>query len=94
LRIDVAPTDPVPEIRPYILGTPFNPASTISLPYPITLVPRSKNVYFVPRESFNLIGMFQNPMMLLMVLTGVMVFAMPYITVRIFGLVCSLGVDR
>jgi len=79
LRIDIAPNDPLPEVHPYVLGTPFNPVSPISLPYPITLTPRSKNAYFVPRESFNLVGMFQNPMMLIMVFTGVMMFAMPYI---------------
>jgi len=79
LRIDIAPNDALPEVHPYVLGTPFNPVSPISLPYPITLTPRSKNTYFVPRESFNLVGMFQNPMMLIMVFTGVMMFAMPYI---------------
>jgi hypothetical protein len=82
LRIDVG-SEPTPEIRPYVLGTPFNPASSVSLPYPITLAPRSKNAYFVPRESFNLVGMFQNPMMMIMVFTGVLMFAMPYIMVRL-----------
>jgi len=79
LRMDITPNDTLPEVHPFVLGTPFNPVSTISLPYPITLTPRSKNAYFVPRESFNLVGMFQNPMMLIMVFTGVMMFAMPYI---------------
>jgi hypothetical protein len=82
LRIDINPTDPLPEVHPYVLGTPFNPVSPIILPYPITLIARSKNSYFVPRESFNVVGMFQNPMMLIMVFTGVMMFAMPYIMVR------------
>jgi hypothetical protein len=79
--MDITPNDTLPEVHPFVLGTPFNPVSTISLPYPITLTPRSKNAYFVPRESFNLVGMFQNPMMLIMVFTGVMMFAMPYIMV-------------
>jgi hypothetical protein len=79
LRIDVLPDLPTPEIRPYVAGTPLNPPSTISLPYPVSLSARQKHVYFVPLESFNLVGMFQNPMMLLMVLGGGMMLAMPYI---------------
>jgi len=79
LRIDVKPSESIPEVRPHVLGTPFNPASSIYLPYPVSLAPRSKNAYFVPRESFNLVGMFQNPMMMIMVFTGIMMFAMPYI---------------
>jgi hypothetical protein len=84
LRLEVDSSDSVPEVRPYVLGTPFNPVSPIFLPYPITLTPRSKHAYFVPRESFNVVGIFQNPMMMLMVFTGVLVFAMPYIMVRLY----------
>jgi len=79
LRIDVTADESIPEVHPFVLGTPFNPVSPISLPYPISLTPRSKSAYFVPRESFNLVGMFQSPMMLIMVFTGVMMLAMPYI---------------
>lgn len=81
LRVDVTPTDIEPTIHPFIIGTPFNSVSSITIPYPLTLIPRSKNAWFVPREGFNLVGMFQNPMMLIMVFTGVMMFAMPYIMV-------------
>lgn len=81
LRVDVTLNDTEPTIHPFIIGTPFNPVSSITIPYPITLTPRSKNAWFVPREGFNLVGMFQNPMMLIMVFTGVMMFAMPYIMV-------------
>lgn len=91
LRIDVKPSESIPEVRPHVLGTPFNPASSIYLPYPVSLAPRSKNAYFVPRESFNLVGMFQNPMMMIMVFTGIMMFAMPYIMVRFLCLWCAGG---
>ncbi|KAF8761067.1 hypothetical protein RHS01_01137 [Rhizoctonia solani] len=48
--------------HPHVLGTPFELSVTgPTLSYPLTLSPRSKNVYFVPREGFNLAGMFQNP---------------------------------
>jgi len=79
LRIDVLDSETIPEVRPYVTGTPLNPPSTILLSYPIKMVPRQKHVYFMPPESFNLMAMFANPMMLMMVFGGIMVFAMPYI---------------
>ncbi|KAG2146563.1 uncharacterized protein EDB93DRAFT_1240825 [Suillus bovinus] len=79
VRIDVSPSETLPEVRPYIFGTPLLTTTSVSLPYPVMLTPRHKNRYFSPRESFNLLGMFQSPMMMIMVLTGVMMLAMPYI---------------
>ncbi|CAL1695997.1 unnamed protein product [Somion occarium] len=79
LRIDVLDTDTLPEVRPYVPGTPLSPPSPVTLPYPITLIPRARYDYYTPQESFNLVGMFQNPMMLLMLGTGVLMLAMPYI---------------
>ncbi|KAI0068471.1 hypothetical protein BV25DRAFT_1987245 [Artomyces pyxidatus] len=80
LRIDVpSEADSPPEIRPYTAGTPLNPPSAVKLAYPIKLVPRQRNKYFVPVESFNMIGMFQNPMMLMMLFGGAMMLGMPYL---------------
>jgi len=79
--VDVLESSPEPEIRPYIPGTPLNPPSSVLLGYPISLPVREKSDYFIPRESFNLVAMFQNPMMLLMVFGGGLVLAMPYILV-------------
>ncbi|KAN0128364.1 Protein of unknown function (DUF2012) domain containing protein [Lactarius tabidus] len=81
LRVDVPPEpDSLPEVSPYTIGTPLNPRSPVKLPYPIKLVPRQKKSYFVPLQSFNVVQMFQNPMMLMMVFGGLMMLAMPYIT--------------
>ena len=66
-----------------MLGTPLISASSVSLRYPIVLVPRHKNNYFKPHESFSLLGMFQNPMVMIMVLTGLMMLGMPYIMVTL-----------
>lgn len=66
-----------------MLGTPLTSATSASLRYPIVLMPRHKNNYFKPRESFNLLGMFQNPMMMIMVLTGAMMLGTPYIMVTL-----------
>ncbi|KAJ3476668.1 hypothetical protein NLI96_g11001 [Meripilus lineatus] len=79
LRIDVQDEESTPIVRPYIPGTPLSPPSNVKLPYPISLSARAKYDYYVPKESFNLIGMFQNPMMMIMLFTGVMVLAMPYL---------------
>jgi len=84
LRIDIS-ADPAaePEVRPLPHGTPLNPPSPVLLPYPIKFVARQRNSYFVPPETFNIVGMFKNPMMLMMVFGGMMVFAIPYITKNI-----------
>ena len=79
VRIDVQENEV--EVRPYAPGTPLNPPSTITLSYPISLVPRQKHAYFVPRETFNLLGMLSNPMMLMMIAAGGMMLGMPYLTV-------------
>lgn len=80
VRIDVSNSTPSPEARPHVLGTPFSsPPSTVLLPYPIVFVPRQKSLYFVPPESFNLVAMLSNPMMLMMVFGGGMMLAMPYL---------------
>ncbi|KAK7058801.1 hypothetical protein VNI00_001425 [Paramarasmius palmivorus] len=78
LRIDVLDESSI-EVRPYVPGTPLNPASTILLPYPITLSAKAKFNYFVPPESFNIMGMLGSPMMLMMLFAGGMVLAMPYL---------------
>ncbi|KAH0838453.1 hypothetical protein J3R83DRAFT_6764 [Lanmaoa asiatica] len=78
-RVDVLDSTSPPHIRSHMLGTPLISAASVSLRYPIVLVPRHKNGYFKARDSFNLLGMFQNPMMMIMVLTGVMMLGMPYI---------------
>ncbi|KZT74696.1 hypothetical protein DAEQUDRAFT_760722 [Daedalea quercina L-15889] len=79
LRVDVFETESLPEVRPYIPGTPLSPPSPVTLPYPILLTARAKNDYFAPPQSFNLMGMFQSPMMLMMLVMGGMMLAMPYI---------------
>ncbi|KAI9445143.1 hypothetical protein H4582DRAFT_1913555 [Lactarius indigo] len=81
LRIDVpSEDDSPPDVSPYAIGTPLNPRSPIKLPHPIKLVPRQRKSYFVPLQSFNIVQMFQNPMMLIMVFGGLMMLAMPYVT--------------
>ncbi|TFK40987.1 hypothetical protein BDQ12DRAFT_678698 [Crucibulum laeve] len=79
LRIDVRDAEPIPEVRPYVPGTPLDPPSNVLLSYPINVTPRQKHDYFIAPESFNILKMLSNPMMLIMVFGGGMVLAMPYL---------------
>ncbi|KAJ7071305.1 hypothetical protein C8F01DRAFT_1109955 [Mycena amicta] len=76
LRIDVL--DSGYQVRPYAVGTPLNPPSTIILPE-ISLVARVTHGYYMPPQSFNLMGMLGSPMVLMLVVGGGMVLAMPYL---------------
>ncbi|CDO72318.1 hypothetical protein BN946_scf184977.g15 [Trametes cinnabarina] len=87
LRVDVFQSDTLPEVRPYFPGTPLSPAAPATLPYPIVLSARGRADYFVPHESFNILAMFQNPMMMMMLGAGVLVLLMPTIMVRPLSLV-------
>ncbi|KAF5382920.1 hypothetical protein D9757_006372 [Collybiopsis confluens] len=77
LRVDVS--DSEVEAHPYIPGTAMNPASTLALSYPLKLSARQKSNYFVPVESFNIMGMLKNPMILMMIFAGGLVLGMPYL---------------
>jgi len=79
LRIDIEESISKVTVHPYFSGTPLEPPSPVNLPYPIVISAKEKHVYFRPAESFNLISMFSNPMMLLMVGGAAMVLAMPYL---------------
>jgi len=72
LRVDV--TNETVHAYPYTLGTPFNPPSTVSLPYPLKLTPKEKLDFFVPPQSFNLYSLLTNPMVLFAV-GGLVLFA-------------------
>lgn len=82
LRVDVLETDSLPEVYPYLPGTPLLNPSAVALPYPIRLSAAQKLNYYTDRQGFNLLAMFKNPMMMMMLLGGGLVFAMPYIMVR------------
>ncbi|GHJ85203.1 hypothetical protein NliqN6_1605 [Naganishia liquefaciens] len=51
--------------------------TTPSLPYPIQLVPVVKIQYYEQPQGANIMGLFKNPMVLMLGFTGLMAFAMP-----------------
>jgi len=52
------------------------------LPYPIVLEARAKKIYVIPTQGFDVLEMFKNPMMMMMLMAGIMIFAMPKIMVQ------------
>ncbi|KAF8649903.1 hypothetical protein AX16_005662 [Volvariella volvacea WC 439] len=77
LRVDVGNASVV--VRPYLPGTPLDPPSSVQLPHPIVLSAKQRYNYFVPQEHFSVASMLKNPMMILMIVAGGMVLAMPYL---------------
>lgn len=76
------------EVRPAPPGTPFHPAGSPHLqalpllPYPIALNSRGRKVYDVAQKGFDILEMFKNPMMLMMLVAGALVFILPKALVR------------
>ena len=73
------------QIRPAPPGTPFHPINSPHLqqqlfpllPYPIVLNPRGQKIYVVAEKGFDIIEMFKNPMMMMMLIAGAMIFFLP-----------------
>ncbi|WVQ73836.1 hypothetical protein IAR50_003417 [Cryptococcus sp. DSM 104548] len=53
------------------------PSSSPSMAYPIILEVLAKESYFVPKGGMNILGMLKSPMVLMMLFSGVMMYAMP-----------------
>jgi len=73
-----SPSPPDINVYPIPPGTPHlhNPRLPL-LSYPIKFQAAHRRSYEIPKQSFDIIGMFSNPMMLMMLFTGIMMFAMP-----------------
>jgi hypothetical protein len=76
------------KVLPVIPGTAIS-ISSPRLPYPIKLAAISRYDYYVPHETFNLLAMFGNPMMLMMVVGAVLLFATPYLSVILLDITFS-----
>lgn len=57
------------------------PVSAVSLPYPLVLEPVAKENYFVPQSGMNMLGLLKSPMVLVMLFSGIMMWAMPKLLV-------------
>jgi len=78
---------------PEVHVQPYHPArqplstSIPSLPYPLSLRSLGKEDYFTIPTGLNLLGMLKNPMVLMMMFSGIMMFAMPKVMV---GTICCV----
>ncbi|CAO3642115.1 unnamed protein product [Cunninghamella echinulata] len=48
-----------------------------AVPHPFELKAKVEADYFMPRQGFNVLGMFKNPMFLMLGFSGIMLFIMP-----------------
>jgi hypothetical protein len=67
---------------------PNDPSKSPSLPNPFVLYGRQDD-YFIPAPGMNVMGLFKSPMVLMMLFSGVMMYAMPKLQVRPF--ILTLG---
>ncbi len=89
-----APTLTVPsvEVRPFPLGTSFSPSHPHPiLTYPILLTARQRKEYFVPPESFDILPMLKNPMVMMMIFVCITLFILPKAMVSIELRACYEG---
>lgn len=84
LQIYLTVTPSSIHLKPYHPSMlPVPPTETTpSLPYPIQLVPVTKIQYYEQPQGPNIMGLFKNPMVLMLGFTGLMAFAMPKMLVR------------
>jgi hypothetical protein len=78
--IDTSTTETI-HIQPYHpTKLPHDPLKSPSLPYPFILYGRLDD-YFIPAPGMNMLGLFKSPMVLMMLFSGVMMYAMPKLQV-------------
>lgn len=75
--------EPYASVYAYVPGTPLAPAPLLTTGYPIVISAKDKNGYFLEHEAFDPLAMLKNPMMMIMIATGVLLFATPYLMVSL-----------
>ncbi|KAI8333493.1 hypothetical protein EDC96DRAFT_470063 [Choanephora cucurbitarum] len=75
LRVDIGEDD---EVRASYtgIGIDWNQRG-YSVPHPFDLQAKAESEYFMQRQGFNLMGMFKNPMFLMLGFSAIMMFFMP-----------------
>lgn len=67
------------KLPPFTLST--LPLADKSLPYPLEISPLGKEEFFEVNKGFEVGGMLKNPMILMMIFSGVIMLGLPYLTV-------------
>ncbi|WVQ79159.1 hypothetical protein IAT38_001255 [Cryptococcus sp. DSM 104549] len=83
---DTLTTEPINTIPSYSIHVQASfpsrqplPVSSPSLPNPLVVQPLAKEDYFIPKGGMNVMGLLKNPMVLMMVFSGVMLYGLPKI---------------
>ncbi|KAI9632368.1 uncharacterized protein MKK02DRAFT_40671 [Dioszegia hungarica] len=66
-----------PHLQPFYPGKTPLTTSSPSLAYPLALRPIGREDYYTPKGGVNVLGMLKNPVVLMMLASGVMMFGMP-----------------
>lgn len=75
------PTTEIVHVQPWLpTKLPNDPYTSPSLPYPFILYGR-EDEYFTAAPGVNILGMLKSPMVLMMLFSGVMMYAMPKLQV-------------
>lgn len=69
-------------VQPFQPGREPLPSNTQSLPYPLELTLLGKEDYFTQPAGMNIFGMLRSPMVLMMLVSGLLMWGMPKLLVR------------
>ncbi|KAK6907131.1 hypothetical protein I203_101121 [Kwoniella mangroviensis CBS 8507] len=67
-------------IQPFYPAKAPLPISSTSLAHPLMITPLAREDYFTPKGGMNILGMLKSPMVLMMLFSAVMLFALPKLT--------------
>lgn len=81
LLITIPAGDDATHVQAFIPGKQALPTSTASLDFPLKVSATYEQMYYVPPAGMNILQMLKSPMVLMMLFSGVMAFAVPKMTV-------------
>jgi hypothetical protein len=93
LLITIAP-DANPHVQLFQPGKSPLATSSPSLRYPIILYPLGKEDYYTVKGGINILGLFKSPIVLMMLFSGGMMYALPKLMVRTSAFALTLGKRR
>nr|XP_019050161.1 hypothetical protein I302_00583 [Kwoniella bestiolae CBS 10118]OCF29091.1 hypothetical protein I302_00583 [Kwoniella bestiolae CBS 10118] len=80
--IPSSPTSPTYSIhiQPHYPAKAPLPTTSTTLSHPLVISPLGREDYFTPKGGMNILGMLKSPMVLMMLFSAVMLFALPKLT--------------
>ncbi|ORY25804.1 hypothetical protein BCR39DRAFT_277635 [Naematelia encephala] len=71
---------PTPHVQPYAPNRLPLATTLPSLPYPLEIRPVAREDYYTAPPGLNILGLLKNPMVLMMLFSGLMMWGMPMLT--------------